>query len=68
MQIVSQWHPSLPTLDNIEEIEIPAQDICRILKEAIQVTGTRPNRGRGKSVPWWTPEFKYAGPNYKDVT
>lgn len=65
-RIVSQWLPPATSLDSIVSVEESAQNLCNVLKEAVQATGTRSNGGSGKSAPWWTPECKFARLNYQD--
>ncbi|POS83591.1 hypothetical protein EPUL_004307 [Erysiphe pulchra] len=65
--VVSHWLPTISAPNYIEETENLAQDLCRILKEAIKAVDKRPSRGKGKSAPWWTLEFKVAHFNYKDA-
>lgn len=36
-----------------------------MLKDAMIAVGSRPNRGKGKSAPWWTLKCKYAQSQYK---
>lgn len=65
-KVVSQWIPPLPSLNSVEDTENFAQELCRVLRDAIKAVGKLSHAKSGRSALWWTSECKAAHLDYQN--